>query len=257
MTKYNVGDRIRVLDSVFAKECGLTPGEEGTVRDPAEVADYIRVDLDHKSFDRDDIYFFEKHEIELVGTSNPEEGAPFQVGDRVTIYNVALDEAINSLNSVYLVARDLLPDLFEEPARFVTNGEGQTADTQISRDPVVSFNDAFGEYYDVAKGGQTVPSGYDSGVKGLKDLSIKMPEDLEQENDRKKPVVDMVNHPPHYTRGGIEVLDFILAYFADDYLGGQVVKYLSRAGHKWDALEDLKKAQFYLNRKIEEMEASK
>ncbi len=66
---------------------------------------------------------------------------------------------------------------------------------------------------------------------------------------------DMVNSPPHYTHGGIEVLDFILAYFAKDYLGGQVVKYLSRAGHKWDALEDIEKAHFYLTRKLELMRA--
>lgn len=66
---------------------------------------------------------------------------------------------------------------------------------------------------------------------------------------------DPVNHPSHYTDGGIEVIDFILAKKLD-FLLGQVCKYISRAGKKdpTKELEDLKKAQFYLNRKIEMLE---
>lgn len=68
---------------------------------------------------------------------------------------------------------------------------------------------------------------------------------------------DVINHPSWYCDGGIETLDFILAKKLD-FLTGQVVKYLSRAGKKdpGKALEDLKKAQFYLNRKVAEMEAA-
>jgi hypothetical protein len=60
----------------------------------------------------------------------------------------------------------------------------------------------------------------------------------------------------HYCDGGIETLDFIVAKKLDFFLG-QVCKYISsRAGKKDPAkeLEDLKKAQIYLNRKIELME---
>ena len=66
---------------------------------------------------------------------------------------------------------------------------------------------------------------------------------------------DEVNHPSWYCDGGIETLDFIMAKKLD-FLTGQVVKYLSRSGKKDPAkeLQDLKKAQFYLNRKIAEME---
>lgn len=65
------------------------------------------------------------------------------------------------------------------------------------------------------------------------------------------PTPDMVNHPPHYTDGGIETLDFIEAKGLG-YCLGSVVKYVSRAGKKDPAkkLEDLKKAQFFLNRYI-------
>lgn len=66
---------------------------------------------------------------------------------------------------------------------------------------------------------------------------------------------DPVNHPAHYCDGGIETLDFIIAKKLDFFLG-QVCKYISRAGKKDPSkeLEDLKKAQFYLNRKIELLE---
>ena len=68
--------------------------------------------------------------------------------------------------------------------------------------------------------------------------------------------VDMVNHPPHYTQGKIEVIDFI----DDKQLGfyeGQVIKYVSRAKLKGNELQDLKKAQWYLNRLISNMEGEK
>ena len=61
---------------------------------------------------------------------------------------------------------------------------------------------------------------------------------------------DMVNHPPHYTRGKIEVIDFIEDQQMPYHLGN-VIKYIARAGHKGDKLEDLKKAQWYLARYIE------
>lgn len=61
---------------------------------------------------------------------------------------------------------------------------------------------------------------------------------------------DMVNHPPHYTRGKIEVIDFIEDQQLPYHLGN-VIKYVARAGHKGDKLEDLKKAQWYLARYIE------
>lgn len=64
---------------------------------------------------------------------------------------------------------------------------------------------------------------------------------------------DMVNRPPHYNTGKIEVLDFILDQNLD-YLPGNVVKYICRAPHKGSELQDLKKAQFCLNRFIAEKE---
>jgi len=64
---------------------------------------------------------------------------------------------------------------------------------------------------------------------------------------------DNVNHPEHYKTGGIETIDFIEAKSLGYHLGN-VVKYVTRADHKGNRLEDLKKAQWYLNRAISNLE---
>ena len=64
-----------------------------------------------------------------------------------------------------------------------------------------------------------------------------------------------IDRPPWYTRGTIEVWDFI-ADQGLDFLAGNVVKYLCRAGHKGDRLADLKKARAYLGKLIEQAEGS-
>ena len=63
---------------------------------------------------------------------------------------------------------------------------------------------------------------------------------------------DAINHPSHYTRGKIEVIDFIEDQQLPYHLGN-VIKYIARAGYKGDKLEDLKKARWYLDRYINEV----
>jgi hypothetical protein len=61
---------------------------------------------------------------------------------------------------------------------------------------------------------------------------------------------DPVNHPSHYTFGKIEVIEVIEDWNLD-YNRGNAVKYIARAPHKGNELEDLKKARWYLDRAIE------
>jgi hypothetical protein len=71
--------------------------------------------------------------------------------------------------------------------------------------------------------------------------------------------IDMVNSPPHYTSGDIECIDAIKASMSakgfNSFLKGQVQKYLWRYELKENPVEDLKKAQWYLTRLIQETEA--
>lgn len=66
---------------------------------------------------------------------------------------------------------------------------------------------------------------------------------------------DAVNHPDHY--GGAdnpyEAINVVEAWGLGFHLGN-VVKYVSRAGKKGDALEDLKRARWYLERQIANLE---
>ena len=84
---------------------------------------------------------------------------------------------------------------------------------------------------------------------------------------------DSVDHPEHYNKSNIEAIDVIEAWGLDFHLGN-VVKYVCRCVHLRrdsiliptantviemgnpfvDGLEDLKKARWYLDRKIEWME---
>lgn len=64
---------------------------------------------------------------------------------------------------------------------------------------------------------------------------------------------DPVNHPSHYTYGNIECIDYIEDKGFNFNLGN-AIKYITRAGHKKDAIEDLKKAAFYINREIMRLE---
>lgn len=65
---------------------------------------------------------------------------------------------------------------------------------------------------------------------------------------------DPVNHPAHYTSGGIECIDAIDAAISqykdpsDAWLVGQVIKYLWRAPLKSAYRQDVQKAKFYLDR---------
>ena len=71
---------------------------------------------------------------------------------------------------------------------------------------------------------------------------------------------DPVNRPSHYTAGGIECIDAIKASMSTEaflgFLKGNVQKYMWRYEKKVAPVEDLKKAQWYLSKLIEEQERS-
>lgn len=78
----------------------------------------------------------------------------------------------------------------------------------------------------------------------------------ETDNQNKTQIEDVVNHPSHYTYGSIEVMDYIEDK-GFNFALGNAVKYISRAGRK-DAnkeIEDLEKANWYLNREIERLKS--
>ena len=80
-------------------------------------------------------------------------------------------------------------------------------------------------------------------LNDLSDFEVKVVEGYE-------PTHDLVNHPKHYTAhpSGVECIQIT------EWMGfnlGNAVKYIWRADLKNDAIEDLKKAAWYINREIE------
>ena len=94
---------------------------------------------------------------------------------------------------------------------------------------------------------------YEAGVARAK---LRMEGDRGGQIEMFEPKPDAVNHPTHYKVGGIETIDFIEAKKLG-YNLGNVVKYLTRADHKGNKLQDLRKAQWYLEREIFNVENNK
>ena len=71
--------------------------------------------------------------------------------------------------------------------------------------------------------------------------------------------VEKVNSPSHYTRGDIEVIDIIKQLTQgyepfEAYLVGNTIKYLARANFKENKQQDLEKAEWHINKLLEEEE---
>lgn len=85
--------------------------------------------------------------------------------------------------------------------------------------------------------------------KDVQAIAEKVVQTIEEQTVELPKKEDVINHPSHYTRGKIEVIDFIEDQQLPYHLGN-VIKYIARAGYKGDKLEDLKKARWYLDRYI-------
>lgn len=66
---------------------------------------------------------------------------------------------------------------------------------------------------------------------------------------------DNITHPAHYCAGRLYEPIAVINDWDLGYNLGNTIKYISRAGRKDDALEDLKKARFYLDYEISMLEA--
>ena len=82
---------------------------------------------------------------------------------------------------------------------------------------------------------------------------------MAQANKQSDNVVDMVNSPPHYNQSGVECIQAIQAALGPNfkyYLQGNVMKYLWRFDYKDKPIEDLDKADWFLERLREEVMAN-
>ena len=100
---------------------------------------------------------------------------------------------------------------------------------------------------------------YDNRSFDIKDATCVLPANHREmmRRDREHREEDKINKPSHYRVGEVEAIAYIeqqLGSGVRDYLLGNVHKYLHRHRFKGQALDDLKKAQWYLNKLIMEEE---
>jgi hypothetical protein len=65
---------------------------------------------------------------------------------------------------------------------------------------------------------------------------------------------ESIDHPKHYGGNNTYEAIKVIEHYNLDFHLGNVLKYILRADKKGKELEDLKKAQWYLNRRIEQYE---
>lgn len=89
-------------------------------------------------------------------------------------------------------------------------------------------------------------------------LNDASPQDWDNLGPTEKVIHDMVNNPAHYNTGGIECIEAIEASMSADefqgYLKANCIKYLWRMSYKGKKVEDCKKAAWYLDRLIKNVE---
>ena len=91
-----------------------------------------------------------------------------------------------------------------------------------------------------------------------KELDLAACENAENECCDVKPDAYMVNHPSHYTQGGIECIDALKAATVsktgiEAVCTANAIKYLWRYEEK-NGIEDVKKTRWYIDRLIKELE---
>lgn len=64
--------------------------------------------------------------------------------------------------------------------------------------------------------------------------------------------MDQVDHPKHYNTGKFEVID-VIEDWKLDFNSGNALKYLARHEHKGNPIQDIEKAIWYLNRRLQKL----
>lgn len=117
------------------------------------------------------------------------------------------------------------------------NCEGLSYNKQVLDDAICFICDTCGQH-DVAEFDKLLIDQLNSKIDKLKKLND------EKSND------DVINHPDHYIShpSGVECLEIVQHM---DFCLGNAIKYIWRCEEKGKPIEDLKKAIFYLERKIQ------
>lgn len=128
-----------------------------------------------------------------------------------------------------------------------------------SPNPYQHNNDRAGDFSWAHTGGRCDIIAYRVHATGIKSRASndRLEQDLNECIDQD---IDVVNHPSHYTKGNIECIDAIESATTgksgiEAVCVANIIKYLYRYEEK-NGLEDVKKAKWYLNKLISELESN-
>ncbi len=107
-------------------------------------------------------------------------------------------------------------------------------------------------YYEPLLEGRMYCIKLDVGSANTKVCSCYKEKEKTENKQVEKQEYDIINKAEHYNKG-IEVIEIIESHDLN-FSEGNVIKYTLRAKHKGNRLQDLKKAEYYLKRLIEEVE---
>lgn len=84
---------------------------------------------------------------------------------------------------------------------------------------------------------------------------------INMEHTRQQQKQDAINHPAHYTQGGVECWEAMKACMSADefkgYLRGCAIKYLWRCNDKGTCAQDIQKARAYVEKLLEQVEGQR
>lgn len=155
-------------------------------------------------------------------------------------------EAKRLAQSLAVLDRDQL-------AAFVDHVDGKTLANALASMTQEKMRDV-DRWFSVRDHFPSLPKEQDALVKRLQETPVtKEVMTVVEEKFKDWDHGDVVNHPKHYTFGKFEVIDVVEDWQLDFHLGN-AVKYIARHRHKGRPLEDLRKARWYLERAIQNLE---
>jgi hypothetical protein len=221
MNKFNVGDKVRIKGDLSKCEFGCNCYMEWFVGKEAIVTStfgkgIIKLDIDAQAWD------WSENVLELIKENDN--------------MNTKIEE--NKVNESDLKDSEISKEVKEKKG--VEDKKNCKDCDYFVKSSLGNYCDFYGILLNIMHGcNEFQLKKHKEGIKDIKTENI--------ENDP-------VNHPSHYTDGNIEVMDYIEDK-GFNFALGNAVKYISRAGKKDKnkTIQDLEKAEWYLNREIKRL----
>lgn len=183
---------------------------------------------------------------------------------------IAQLEGKNTLDIYKVVLNDELQEMMQETTSDFTHADVQQHPSKPPEQELEALKKRRARLWNSFSGPRTL-DGDETSKQRYEELCevndrIALLEKTDDDPEQTEYAPDHVNHPSHYTSGGIECIDAMKAMltgyeqaklvtkFYWHFLSGQVLKYLWRWPLKERPLQDLKKARWYLDRLIEDLE---